>query len=1385
LVNYSDKGAIVYDKTQKGKNMKFNIKNKNNDILNITIVKDFGYAGYYPMLKKEYWEKIELNRSNSTIFIENYYDNLNLNIDENEDYIIYIFDSFDNNDMPYFNSENYEISNPEYIINLLTPGNKYNFEVIPSNSTGNIILSPKQPQMKYKFLMCKSTKIKFKIENSRGDFENNQSYPYEQIIQKDEMTIFNLNYNETLVHTFESDNEFLFAYNDDNSSDYASWKRSRFNIISINEIKANNIRIILDTPYSSLSRFYLIAAKKDELNNKDSFSNICYVAKLMINNSDSIIIKTIYENPNEYLVNFEMDLTQLKPNKNDIFVMTIIDESLYTDEGIKYYQPVEFKLETKVAKEIKIGEKVEFDSEYRNYFKFEYKDDNVIDDILFFSSESQNNFYVILNEADSNKMQFSEYSSRENAYSFKLPKSGIYYLEICFNYNMDRKSDDSFILYKSGRIIDTIDLSRKIYYDNIKIETTVQSNSSMFKVNNLTEDKYVCFHYKVKDQDYKTFSNPFKICEDNNINNNTNCTENIFLYKFNKDKNYTIYIDFVTEKNDHSWRQTYYFPSYLFFPIYEDDIEEKKEGYYYISEPKLYYFNSSVRNAINLFFQNEEAIYSSETNNNISLDDLCNLSFEKRDKSIYPKSYLKYLIVIIIPSISKNPTKFIYVHTNTIIMGQGEFQMTAGQYSVISYNNIYNRFNPQNFTNIITTFSSPINNLKIFSEIVLKEEPEEKDFITLNNFYYHPIYYSKTEVNTNLTIKIFYPKFSFFYLADEYLMQSDSDIFLSKLRLSSIFDTNYVLYRVNSNSNSFYDFFNFYFYNMKGNINVYIKIYYGNPKLYEYNPELLDKNNLSILYDLCPFSVNRTSMINKMINLNGNKLFMGYLDYNSYLDIYDEIENNNILDTQSLFLNGAKYLKKDKEYIIDFNIHHLFKLEQGFNAEVTIYDDNGKIIKLNDNNPTAEIKGYNYKIKSNNDAMIYFYNKILENLNQYKIDSKQVGMNLEIKSNEFIWFVIDFGFEGYNPIDILSLNYNRLEKGGTIFIENIYDKLKINLTKGENLYFYYTTQSGKEIKEFKYVENLNHKNNDYNFNYIPKNSGNKTLIISNNNENKNKIRYQINYCKSSEPIKMFYQNETSKEILIEFNNDTKIIDYNVSKYSHRIRFESENDFVFSYSFYDKTDLEINKKEEWKEEREVLTNLTIDEISKKYPDDNTSDIFFIKFKANYINSPVRYIIIIASNDENNTKENFNNPCYITKIVNEKTKGSKIIDIYDIGKNDTLEIEVDINDILGKTDKYIINIISQELRFDKKLNYYYPMEFIHRPSDKKEEEEEEKKEEKKDNDFPVVYIIVISVVGFIIILAIIFLVIRYCKRKGQDSDLSRKTGNLSNEKLMEDF
>ena len=53
----------------------------------------------------------------------------------------------------------------------------------------------------------------------------------------------------------------------------------------------------------------------------------------------------------------------------------------------------------------------------------------------------------------------------------------------------------------------------------------------------------------------------------------------------------------------------------------------------------------------------------------------------------------------------------------------------------------------------------------------------------------------------------------------------------------------------------------------------------------------------------------------------------------------------------------------------------------------------------------------------------------------------------------------------------------------------------------------------------KYVQNLNHKNNEYSFNYNPKDSSDKTLVI--NDLNKEEIRYQINLCKSPHIIQMY------------------------------------------------------------------------------------------------------------------------------------------------------------------------------------------------------------------------------------------------------------------------
>lgn len=329
---------------------------------------------------------------------------------------------------------------------------------------------------------------------------------------------------------------------------------------------------------------------------------------------------------------------------------------------------------------------------------------------------------------------------------------------------------------------------------------------------------------------------------------------------------------------------------------------------------------------------------------------------------------------------------------------------------------------------------------------------------------------------------------------------------------------------------------------------------------------------------------------------------------------------------------------------------------------------------------------------------------------------------------------------------------------------------------------------------------------------------------------------------------MFYQeSESFEEKILEFNNEIRYIDHDISVRANKLRFNSKNNFVFSYSFIDSTDISINDCKKWNNQREVLANLTIENITKKYPDDNTSDIFTIKFRPNYKKSSTRYIIIIAPNEGSNSLENFKNPCYLTKLATEKTEGTKNINMVDIGENDLIEANIDIYDILGKTDKYIINIISQEIRFEKKINYYEPEIFIHREyyekevdeeeedfddeddddeeeeeyyEEKEEEEkyneeeyeeeqeevkeeeehEEEKKEEehedenkeeeddKNDEDddgFPLVYSILIGVTSFILIVVAIFLIIRYIRKRKGNIDLKRETKNLENEQLMQDL
>ena len=495
------------------------------------------------------------------------------------------------------------------------------------------------------------------------------------------------------------------------------------------------------------------------------------------------------------------------------------------------------------------------------------------------------------------------------------------------------------------------------------------------------------------------------------------------------------------------------------------------------------------------------------------------------------------------------------------------------------------------------------------------------------------------------------------------------------------------------------------------------------------------------------------------------------MGHNSYFDVYIELENSKNITISSLMKNlfncTTKYLKKNIEYSLDFYADHLVKLDPEFNSKIKIYNDLGNNFIINSTNPTVEIKGNNFKIKSDNDAIIYFYGKLMEVFKQIKINS-EIGKNVEIKIKNNTPFILDFGFKGYNPMDISNiLTSSTFDEDRILFIENIYDKLKTKLVKGESLYLHYIGLEENIEISYNYT-NINNPKNEYTFFLISKNDENSTLII--NNKNMEKIKYHINYCQSYHNLTMFYQSsESFLEESFEFNSEiTTIEQYTDDNKPFKLRFESNEDFVFSYSFIDDMDNLFNKEDEWISQRKELTNLKINEIKKlsKY-----SKVISIKFYPNYKESSTRYIIVIAPKNEIYSKENLSNPCFITKLVTEKVEGIKIINSADIGENDLIYIEADISDIIKDgNNEFIVNIISQELRFEKKLNFYTPYEFSDVFEDKK--------------GLSTLYIVLISVFGFIFIVVILFFILRYCKKR-KKNDFERQTVNMPEEKLMSDI
>jgi len=588
-------------------------------------------------------------------------------------------------------------------------------------------------------------------------------------------------------------------------------------------------------------------------------------------------------------------------------------------------------------------------------------------------------------------------------------------------------------------------------------------------------------------------------------------------------------------------------------------------------------------------------------------------------------------------------------------------------------------------------------------------------------------------------------------------------------------------FRINSKYLPWFEFYNFYFNQLDLKINFYINQIYGGSDIYECTAD--DVNQKDLLFLTYPISnkkcKNKQSIFNRLFTLDGTKILSGYITPDSYFDIYAEInkENDNVIDISPILkdmiilTNTAKYIKKNKEYTINFDANHMVKLEPGSKAKVTI--TNGRTTsKLNSQYLAASIIGKDYKITSTEDVMVYFIGRYSSReLVQIPIDiEKSKGKIIKV-SNVDDEILLDIGFEGYYPstypIDFEERN------NGIYYFDNIYEKLNGKLVEGEKVYLYHFAGENRDIKIDYISKSVSHKNNDFNIYYIPGNNEENTLII--NTGEIRKIIPDIQFCESDTIVKLSLIGDYEDTITITNSNINSLGKIKLYKGDNKVSFSSNKPFIASFSYYDMVDDDYFDKEEGlKKSRQVLNDLKIESASDKDDKGNTINI---KFKPNYKNSLTRYIIIIVQENSNDTLENLNNSCYITSLLSNRSEGVKIDTIYDIGESDIIEAEVNIKDILHDTYKYIVNIISQELRFDKKIKFYASLEFGH-VSRAEEGEGKPKTSDDGGSKTTLVLAIVLPIVGVLIIVAIVL----FCLWKRKQNVSSSDIENVANKQEL---
>ena len=910
-------------------------------------------------------------------------------------------------------------------------------------------------------------------------------------------------------------------------------------------------------------------------------------------------------------------------------------------------------------------------------------------------------------------------------------ESGFYYYSLSSIKN--QTITFTFQYYSSYGKFTLLDLTKEINTTldnllNIIPTYTISLNfDPLFKMNfNIDEvmsDKTYFFRNTgVEGSYYIPFGNGYiEYCYDENCLNNIYNSSKVIEFK--KGSKYKIKINYIKAEN----YDLYYYTSYDIIKYTEAQKLNKGGLVYNIDKSNIeHYFILDGKDIDKFRFYSKSNKYIQYTTTTEDLINILPFSLEEmkfQTLSLYYSNEIKSdnYVIIILKDDEEYDKNLIYIFDKLYDFKTSfeTFTLYKGNYSFIRYNDrLYNNFfisiesNKPSLKKLedIDSFERDETSTQILNQKFVYAFNEDDDVIIKIRFYDYKlkkIYNNITSINN--------------YKLNDYLDEyGNSDSLFLRWR---------------SNNLNYYGFATLLSFDLTSEYYLYFKQYYGNINVYI--SQIEDNTNLTSFLGIIESyedNGNFTLINNKLIVINGSQLFSAFLNYGFLGDIFIQKVN----DDQNIKLNNndvtgnlVKLLIADKIYTLDFSLNHLIKLDKDFSDAIVIfYDNNNNEIGLLDiNNKIIELNGENITVKSNKNALIYFYSVMPNEKKLYEIifDREKIGKNMNItinnikSDNESIIFIKDYGFEHHYPM-LSSNNWDKIiiekNKKTSIFIENPYDKLKENeLVDNETFIIYianaydengrpYFEEEKFEIVEINYKKNSFSKYNKFDFQVIEMDEESSFILSQ---SNKNIINYQMTLCNDISDSYHFIIDYSNSNI----SNKDNIINSDIA-YSYNI----QNNEIMSHSFYMESDDQSSLVFYYNFDNNMESNLftfsteyenTIDYV--KALDEKHLEIKFSTYSSYYY----KFYIIISLVDDNNNLSTFNQYCYLTKLITENINSNYILKIiyeypyyydqpdYIITKIDISKFKADIN------SKFVMSIINENLS-KKRLDFNSALEFI---------------------------------------------------------------------------